>query len=1037
MSHATNGLLRRRGNRHAAFTFAEIGALLVSLGLLAGGVLPTLLVAERDGERTRGAPAKQAPTTPPDSADLLQTERGAVVPSAEALLRKGTVRGSSSVGGTTPSVSSASRPDRGSSTAASGDNSDLDASGERVAETAGPEIQAGEPTGDVCSSCIRVDPGSTFIGNNANAAPGAPTSCGGGEDVFDVWHCFVPPCSGTAKINTCGSTFNTTLAAYASCQSPELACNDNGCGAPTAGSSQIEIPVIAGENYFIRIAGVNGARGTYNLRVDLTCCVNCPTFGLPENEPNCGLPQDTINGGCNTPPVVAPQFTPIACNQTRCGTVGHNGTTRDTDWYQVMVPTPAEFTWTVSAEFAAQIGLAETDPPGTGNCIDHTGQVNPFIDLPPCTTGSVTVCLPPGKHWFFVSPVFAAGAVNCGARYTARLDCATCIPTQACCIPTGGCVDTDPVSCDGQFQGSPQGAGTSCETVVCAAPPQACCTPFGQCFDVDPNTCDIEFQGTPQGAGTSCNDNVSCPSSTQACCTPSGQCFDTSPFICDVEFQGTSQGAGTTCDGTSCPGSDRGACCNNEDCFLSSPLNCVKGGGLYFGGGTNCNQVTCPPEGPVGACCRGTDCAVIKQSECELGGGFYSGDGVSCVPDVCVGQCCLRDAFCDRVSIDVCFSELSGIYWVSGGNCEPNDCPKTGGCCLDGGCFETSEGLCVDFYGGQYLGNGVDCSATACFPPNEACCLPRGGCQAVPRQICILELGGEPQGPGSDCATANCNFIEVDDFPDSEAVFDVMFADGAMHTVHAVGPTRLHVFFEGAEGQADDDNGNNLDDVETEMVQLQLTGMTPIGPFVVRLQDPMLHGFRSMGQIEELEDTQTGRLDLPPFAEDGMARSSFDVYTQVDVAGLTFHSHQPKRMSSFIDHKPPGPGTTYFDPVVIELFDANENPTGIKIIRASHTPRPPRPEIDFFPNTTAVMQLQLPDGSGVPIPLMGPTTVDVYFEGAAEGVAFDNDGDDRDEVRTRMTQMDLMGMGPMGPVSVRLNPNMPTEGEIEETADQQ
>ena len=43
-------------------------------------------------------------------------------------------------------------------------------------------------------------------------------------------------------------------------------------------------------------------------------------------------------------------------------------------------------------------------------------------------TVSVTVCLPPGKHWFFVAPQFLVN-LECGAAYNAELTCSgDCIP---------------------------------------------------------------------------------------------------------------------------------------------------------------------------------------------------------------------------------------------------------------------------------------------------------------------------------------------------------------------------------------------------------------------------------------------------------------------------------------------------------------------------------------------------------------------------------------------------------------------------------
>ena len=65
----------------------------------------------------------------------------------------------------------------------------------------------------------------------------------------------------------------------------------------------------------------------------------------------------------------------------------------------------------------------------------------------------------------------------------------------------------------------------------------------------------------------------------------------------------------------------------------------------------------------------------------------------------------------------------------------------------------------------------------------------------------------------------------------------------------------------------------------------------------------------SRGEIEENENTLTGRLDLPPFAPSGSADSFFDVFLEVELLdGTVLHTDRPKRMSSRILHKPPAPG---------------------------------------------------------------------------------------------------------------------------------
>src|SRR5262245_58152064 len=46
--------------------------------------------------------------------------------------------------------------------------------------------------------------------------------------------------------------------------------------------------------------------------------VQCPCFdGFPENEPDCGIPVDTVDGGCNSSPPVS---IPVSCGDVVCGT---------------------------------------------------------------------------------------------------------------------------------------------------------------------------------------------------------------------------------------------------------------------------------------------------------------------------------------------------------------------------------------------------------------------------------------------------------------------------------------------------------------------------------------------------------------------------------------------------------------------------------------------------------------------------------------------------------------------------------------------
>ncbi|MCP4989446.1 MAG: hypothetical protein GY928_26335, partial [Colwellia sp.] len=194
---------------------------------------------------------------------------------------------------------------------------------------------------------------------------------------------------------------------------------------------------------------------------------------------------------------------------------------------------------------------------------------------------------------------------------------------------------------------------------------------------------------------------------------------------------------------------------------------------------------------------------------------------------------------------------------------------------------------------------------------------------------------------------------------------------------------------------------------------------------------------RSTGQIEETVDTQTGRLDLPPFADTGKAESYFDVFFEVEIGGRVLHAHDPKRMESTITHKPPREWEIYEGRQVIELFDEHENPTGITIATTTHIPKPV--EVDEFPDSEAEVVIQTPRGPET-VAVSGPTTVHVWV--GREGQADDGDGNELDEVATEIVALELTGTSSQGPVTVRrrhpsMHPNHRSTGQIEETVDTQ
>ena len=124
----------------------------------------------------------------------------------------------------------------------------------------------------------------------------------------------------------------------------------------------------------------------------------CPPGSSDEGEA-CGA--DT-NGGCN---MGSPAFTSINLGDTYCGLAWADGGTRDTDWYELVLTSPIRVTLTASGNFPFVVGFVPTVPPGTGDCADLVGTLNPYGTGGPFDEVSVQTDLPAGTHWLFVAPL--------------------------------------------------------------------------------------------------------------------------------------------------------------------------------------------------------------------------------------------------------------------------------------------------------------------------------------------------------------------------------------------------------------------------------------------------------------------------------------------------------------------------------------------------------------------------------------------------------------------------------------------------------
>ncbi|MDP7008840.1 MAG: DNRLRE domain-containing protein, partial [Phycisphaerales bacterium] len=381
--------------------------------------------------------------------------------------------------------------------------------------------------------------------------------------------------------------------------------------------------------------------------------------------------------------------------------------------------------------------------------------------------------------------------VSCGV-----VPCETMI-RGACCFETGGCANISEDGCS-YIGGIWSGAGTSCEDASspCAAE-GACCLPSGTCMNLSQETCE-SIEDSVYYDGESC-DTVDCVV-TGSCCLDFGICLDSvSETTCTFQLNGDYRP--DSCQAEDCFKS--GACCfESGSCIqVRDSFGCEDLGGDYKGDGSECEDNPCS-----GACCLSTGaCHDTKTEEdcTNLGGDFLASS--FCADRPCVGACCIDRENCDRVSQSTCESTLDGTFMGFLTDCSVDDpcnqgaygaccinegdycmddlseaaCDSFGGvhfpdkacselglgecetvgeangaCCLsDNTCAMVSgEGECSSF-GGDYAGDGTECSAFACTGP---CCIKSGSCVDTNQAECEDDLGGQFLGTGASCQSNPC-----------------------------------------------------------------------------------------------------------------------------------------------------------------------------------------------------------------------------------------------------------------------------------------
>jgi len=278
--------------------------------------------------------------------------------------------------------------------------------------------------GDDCVDAIDFGPiPGSVSGETMTANPDAVDTCGGpGAAANGVWFRVVAPLNATQlRASTCDAAdFDTVIRVYnGPCEF--LSCvgyNDDNC--PTGLQSSFVWDVIGGQEYYVWVGGYGTASGSFTLTIDEPpppCDITIPGNAMAEGEADCGIPFDTVNGGCNSAP---PVFGAIECGVPFYGTVGYDGFTRDTDWLQFTLSETTEVTLTIESEVAVLFGFIEVITPNpTGSCDETTGYVAPYaFTQSDCMPYSVTATLGAGTWTVFVAPDFNAPPISCGSAHS-------------------------------------------------------------------------------------------------------------------------------------------------------------------------------------------------------------------------------------------------------------------------------------------------------------------------------------------------------------------------------------------------------------------------------------------------------------------------------------------------------------------------------------------------------------------------------------------------------------------------------------------
>ncbi|MCO6438287.1 MAG: hypothetical protein J5J06_14425 [Phycisphaerae bacterium] len=499
------------------------------------------------------------------------------------------------------------------------------------------------------------------------------------------------------------------------------------------------------------------------------CTVVCPAGADVEAEPVCGGNYvDSTNPGCDT--IDAPQFTPLACGQTICGTSGTfvgelpcvvdddcptdqtcSGDTcsggpfalRDTDWYEVEVDAEMSLRLLLSAEFQSAVFLID----GRGGC--DGAETIAFVREATCEELTLSRCLAPGTYYVVVAPDRFTG-VACGSDYMLSAECGACA-VGACCFPDGSCQPDQPRSACEVAGGRYAGDNSSCTSAACAPTP-----PNDECPQANSIAFDTLFFGNNflardddfPACGTSAPDagvwfRVTGTGSrlTVSTCHPETN-FDTKlQVFCDCSGLGCIGGVDDPSDAPAeciLNGLNRKA--RLSFCSIAGQEYFIHLGGVFDDRGTY--GLTVSEEGPCGdatpcsgACCVLGACAATEgAADClSREGQWYQGEtcpDFSCAParaESCA-DATIIDSGSFQLTTDLATAEANGPAGpcaVPGANAMQNDAwfryTASEDCLLMARAESVADGdVLLALYEGSDCGSIVPAGPTTCEEPRTS-----------------------------------------------------------------------------------------------------------------------------------------------------------------------------------------------------------------------------------------------------------------------------------------------------------------------------